>query len=93
MNRADCLDEAKRIICQDRNNSYGEPEDSFTAIAVFWTVYLRQAHNTVTVISAEDVAWMMVLLKISRQTHKHKEDNFVDAAGYAALAAEVARIS
>lgn len=30
---------------------------------------------------------MMMLLKIARETEKHKDDNFLDIAGYAACAA------
>ena len=40
---------------------------------------------------AEDVAIMMILLKIARiQTGTFKPDNYIDIAGYAACAAEVA---
>jgi hypothetical protein len=42
-------------------------------------------------ISAEDVALMMVLLKISRnnQGKKSNIDNFIDMCGYAAIAGEI----
>ena len=40
---------------------------------------------------AEDVALMMVLLKISRHTQgtKNNLDNFIDMCGYAAIAGEI----
>ena len=42
-------------------------------------------------LEAEDVAIMMILLKIARiQTGTFKPDNYIDIAGYAACAAEVA---
>lgn len=36
MTRADILDEAKRIVTQDRNRQYGPPEDLFAAIGMIW---------------------------------------------------------
>lgn len=83
--RAEILDTAKRIVTGDREQQYGSPEDNFTTIAGFWTTYLR--HD----ITADDVAMMMVLLKVARiQSGQVKADNYVDLAGYAACAAEIA---
>ena len=41
--------------------------------------------------TAEDVALMMVLMKISRNTQgkKNNLDNFIDMCGYAAIAGEI----
>lgn len=44
-NRETILSEVKKIICDDRNEQYGEPEDSFEKIADYWTTYLK--HNCV----------------------------------------------
>ena len=41
-------------------------------------------------INAKDVATMMGLLKVARIATGYKEDNFVDLAGYAACAGEIA---
>lgn len=49
-----------QIVCNDRNNQYGEPEDSFEYIAKLWSSYLEDD------IGKEDVAIMMMLLKIAR---------------------------
>lgn len=68
-------------ILDERGGSYGTPEDSFERIALFWTVYLNK------IITETDVSIMMMLLKIARETEKHKDDNFLDIAGYAACAA------
>ena len=40
-------------------------------------------------ITGHDVAMMMCLLKIARQTYAPKRDNLVDLAGYAALAQRI----
>ena len=86
MNRAECLREAEKIVCNDRENTYGSPEDNFELIADFWEVYLsRKSH-----LNQRDVANMMILLKVARMTTgKFKADNYVDIAGYAALACEI----
>ena len=84
-----CLDAAKKCVCQDRNNQYGEPEDSFKMIADFWSNYLGYPINTV------DVAMMMALLKIARVAASKNRlgtaDSYIDLAGYAACGAEAAK--
>lgn len=86
MNRAECLQEAERIVCNDREDTYGAPEDNFELISEFWTSYLsRKEHLT-----ESDIANMMILLKVARAaTGKFKADNYVDIAGYAACACEM----
>lgn len=84
MNRKQCLEEAIKCVCQDREDQYGDPENNFELIADFWTRYIGWG------ITAEDVAMMMALLKIARiKTGKHKDDNYVDLAGYAACACDL----
>ncbi len=41
------------------------------------------------IVEAHDVAMMMILLKVARTKGKKKRDNYVDIAGYAALAARM----
>ena len=83
--RADFLKEVEYIICKDRNEQYGEPEDNFKRIAVYWSNYLDRE------ITSADVAIMMVLFKAARiATGKHKEDNWVDLVGYGVCGAECA---
>lgn len=90
MTREEILTIAKEIICRDRNEQYGEPEDNFSIIAEYWSAYLNGKYRTGTPISSEDVANMMSLFKLGRITtsKNHKVDNYVDLAGYAACAAE-----
>ena len=38
--RGAVLDEAKAVINGERQNQYGNPEDSFRLIAAFWSSYL-----------------------------------------------------
>ena len=85
MERAEILHEAEKNVCGQRAQDYGEPEDNFAVIAAYWSTYLGYPVN------AKDVALMMGLLKIARSTTgKGSPDNYVDLAGYAACAGEIA---
>lgn len=82
------LDEAKTIVCNDREDQYGSPEDSFKLIAELWTAYLF--NDNVGSLSEKDVAIMMTLLKIARiASSRFKEDSWIDAIGYLACGAEL----
>lgn len=84
MNRKALLTAAENIVCKDRETDYGSPENNFARIADFWTAYLGQ------VVKPHDVAAMMMLLKIARiASGQHKDDNWIDAAGYGACGAEL----
>ena len=80
------LDEAQGIIWGDREKTYGEPDVNLNRIAVLWNAHLTaKSMGGLYVITPEDVCWMMVLLKASRQMNAPKRDNLVDAAGYIGL--------
>jgi hypothetical protein len=73
----DVLEEALRITKGDRNASYGPPDQDFARTAAMWS-----ALKGVT-FEAREVALFMIALKLSRETHQRKRDNWVDVAGYA----------
>lgn len=79
------LDEAATIISGQRDTQYGGPEDNFGRIARIWSVILGVE------VSREDVAMMMVGLKVARYANKSgfQADTWVDIAGYAACGYEV----
>jgi hypothetical protein len=89
-NRDDILCEAMHCINVDRANTHGDAEDSFSEIAKLWSWWLDNRSIPEAELLPEDVAMMMALFKIGRiagnSTH---EDNYVDLAGYAALAGEI----
>lgn len=85
MTRSEILETAHRYITQDRAATHGGAEDSFADIAAMWSIYLEHA------VGPEDVCMMMVLLKAVRfKNNPAHVDNSVDAAGYAAIAGEIA---
>lgn len=91
MNRKDTLDKAAECVLRDRQADHGKPEDTFATIADLWSVYLSARNGVDICIGAADVAMMQLLLKVARQAgNKSHEDNYVDMAGYAACAAELA---
>lgn len=86
------LDEAKRLTSRDRQKNYGHPKDNFKRIADLWNAYLSNRKNPESPISVEDIAWMMVLLKIARDLNRPTKDNLVDAVGYTRTLAMIRNI-
>lgn len=93
--RGQVLLEAHKIINGDRQQSYGNPEDTHRVIAEMWSGFMRAKISTGVIdyhamISPKDVALMMVLFKIGRELNgAGSADNLIDAAGYIALAADM----
>ena len=85
------LEMASKLISNDRNVSHGDAFKNHAEIAEYWNIYLDDKLQPMANITADDVAVMMILLKISRknQGEKFNLDNFVDMAGYAAIAGEI----
>ena len=85
MKRAEILDNARACVCGGREMDYGTPEDNFARIAALWEAYTGHKYSPM------DVAVMMGLLKIARiKTGNGITDSFIDLAGYAACAGELA---
>lgn len=92
--RKSILSEAERCVCTDREESYSSPEDNFSTIAALWEPYIQRkcvSPGAGVCIEAEDVGVLMALLKIGRiASGQAKADNYIDLAGYAACAGEIA---
>ena len=83
------LREAESIVVGSRNTAYGNPEDNFRNIATYWNAYLAQSKNKIVDFDAQDVAHMLILMKVARlATNPAHRDSLVDIAGYAACAAD-----
>lgn len=90
MSRKSILNRAEEIVCNIREAQYGAPENNFGLTAALWALYLSEKPRGEEP-TAHDVAVMMALLKIARiATGQVKADNYIDLAGYAALAGELA---
>ena len=91
MTKEEILKKARDLITGDRNETHGDAFQNHAEIAEFWNIYLDKKLQPMASITAEDVALMMVLMKISRNTQgkKNNLDNFIDMCGYAAIAGEI----
>lgn len=81
--REEILTKAKEIVTGEREEQYGSPEDNFSLISEFWSDYLGVD------IVAEDVAAMMILMKLARIRGGGSLDSWIDIAGYAACGGEI----
>ena len=85
LTRAEVLNTAKEYVTKDRASDHGDMEDNFKTIAIYWSVHLGAE------VLPHDVGIMMLLLKAARVKSNPKHaDNYIDAAGYAACAGELA---
>ncbi len=77
----DVLLEANSLVYGNRQASYSHPMDDYTRTSALWNTIL--ADKLKKDLTAEDAIMCMIMVKASRQVHKHKRDNLVDMAGYA----------
>lgn len=91
MSKADFLDRVKDIVAE-REGQHGKPAETFKAIAAAWSVYLTAIVGVPVMLREEDVAMMMVELKVQRFAGGQSAhmDTLLDIAGYAACAGELA---
>ena len=92
MNRTEILVLADNTVNGERQDQYGDPEDNFKVIGDFWETFINAKCLSVDgrgkpscKINPQDVANMMILLKVARLgTGAGSLDTYVDIAGYAA---------
>lgn len=75
--------EAHEIVNGQRRVDYGPCTESFERIADMWAAYLG------ILVSPQDVAMLMVLLKVCRYREGRTWDSLVDIAGYADCAGQI----
>ena len=78
MNRSEVLNAARKIICEDRNDTYGEPQNLFEEIGQRW--------GRDPVFVAIDMADMKMARIRANVDHI---DSYLDAIGYLAIAVEL----
>lgn len=97
MDRGYILDTALRLVLQDREDSYGDPNIQMQTTWDLWVAYqygvlqsrIKTDPGSIHG-SGHEAAMFLVLNKISRiACGRFGEDNYIDAAGYLAIAAEI----
>ena len=84
--RREVLDEAARLIAGPRNETHGDYTVEAARIGALWGALLQLPEP----IPPRKVAAMMIALKLARATTgRVNQDDWVDAAGYAALGAQI----
>lgn len=79
--------EANSLVNGDRQASYGPPRNSYEALAKMLSGLL--ARKLKSDLTPEDVALVMLLLKVQRESYKPKRDNRVDMHGYLLVLAHI----
>ena len=93
--RVQTLETAISLTGGDRDRTYGPPINNLTDCAELWNAYIRTKQRATDnlQLDAEDVAWMMVLVKMTRSFQAgYHADNYTDATAYSAIAGECREI-
>lgn len=77
------LQEAHVITEGARDTDYGSALESFSRIATVAAILCNKQF------SAQDVAKVLMAMKLVRESNKHKRDNLVDLCGYARLLQDI----
>lgn len=86
--RKTALDMIASAVCRDRQNTYGDAEDNFAAIASLCNTLLRNKLRAN--LTPQDIAIIMSTVKLSRMvTSPDHLDNWIDLAGYAVCGAGI----
>lgn len=94
MTGGDVCARAANLVGGDRQKTHGDKVENHQNIACLWNAFLGYRILENNHLTARDVALMMALLKIARmKTGSHNLDDYVDLAGYAGVAAEIAERS
>ena len=91
MNTTEILEKAKKLVSGDRHQKHGDKVINHENIARLWSSYLQNKTQLNNNLMPEDVANLMILLKVARsQAGEHNIDDYVDTCGYASIAGEIA---
>lgn len=84
------LQEADRLINNEKRSEYGGKVDGFISAAALWDSYLKNRDGGYGAgIAPRDVIALMILWKVRRVGCSVKRDTWTDIAGYAGLGAVI----
>jgi hypothetical protein len=84
------LQSAIEVTSGDRRRDYDQATPNPERIAAHWNAYIQSRKDPHAPLSPLDVAHLMILLKIARAVYTPTRDSYVDIAGYARCAAQIA---
>ena len=85
------LEAAAAAVSQERQDAYGDHLDHARRVARLWNAYIQnKTSSDLDILDATDVAMMMALFKVARAQGGYSLDTFVDMAGYAGIAGDIA---
>ena len=91
MNTTDILKKTEKLVNDSRAKTHGDKIANHENIARLWSSYLQNKTQLKINLLPEDVANLMILLKVARsQAGEHNVDDFIDTCGYASIAGEIA---
>ena len=91
MNTTEILQKTEKLVNDSRAKTHGDKIKNHENIARLWSSYLQNKTQLNIVLSPEDVAQLMTLLKIARSpAGDHNIDDYIDGVGYQAIAGEIA---
>ena len=91
MNTTDILKKTEKLVNDSRAKTHGDKVANHENIARLWSSYLQNKTQLKINLLPEDVANLMILLKVARsQAGEHNVDDFIDTCGYASIAGEIA---
>lgn len=92
MRAVEIASKSAELVGGDRETTHGDKLANFANIAAVWNGILQAAGKLpATPLNAHDVANLMEGMKIARRySGSHNIDDYVDGAGYAACAGEIA---
>lgn len=73
------LTKAEELVNKDRQADYGSPLDHFMDVSVAVSALIGKT------LTPQDCIMVMLVIKLSRENNKHKEDNLVDICGYSEI--------
>lgn len=83
MVKKSCIEEAGEIRAGNRQADYGDAVENFSRISEIAKVAFDLD------IKPEDIAKVMISIKLSREKFNHKRDNLVDMVGYIDILNEI----
>ena len=78
---ADWATEAQYLVNHDRGPAYGHPYNDFSRQVALLKAWFGD--RSFKSLQPEDIAIMMILVKLARERNAHKDDNIIDVIGYA----------